>query len=185
MNGGCGPSPTSCMNHSAKKRIISLFLVVALLGHTVVAAAEDGKAPSKVDPKAEDGAQMQPPTLLPKSNAEYYSSKSDAKVLVPVSVWGDVALPGVHFLPIGSKLGEVLSSAGGPTATASVPEITVVRGSQSLKYDIFDGALHAPLRPGDVVYVQRSLKADLPLYISGVTALVSMATLYWVTAKKR
>jgi SLBB domain len=48
----------------------------------------------------------------------YYTSTKKTDVLLKGSIWGAVQFPGVHYLPLGTRLLDALSIAGGPLDAA-------------------------------------------------------------------
>lgn len=73
-------------------------------------------------------AQQQPPPSTDRRSAAKYifSPKTDA-LLMSVKVWGEVKQPGIYEVPIGIDLIELLSSAGGPTNSAKLSKVKIIR----------------------------------------------------------
>lgn len=97
------------------------------------------------------------------SGALYYSPSTKNKTLMPVHIWGEVGRPGLHFIPVDSKLIKGLSLAGGGSTQAKLDEITLSRVEngklQRFKFDLEEGGdVHAHeyvLKPGDTIFVQK------------------------------
>ena len=75
-----------------------------------------------------------------------------------VYIWGEVGAPGMYAMTSGLDLLELLSMAGGPTRSADLTRIKIIRGVRgeefkfNLKRAIVKGELFL-LMPGDVVVV--------------------------------
>ncbi len=122
--------------------------------------------------------QIQPQNLSAKASSEYYSTIPDAKLLVPVHVWGEIREPGLHFVPMGSSISEAISACGGPLPTASTPDVELHRKNEKIRdVDIFRAGFGEKVSANDTIVVERSIKADLPLIFSATSILVSLATL--------
>jgi NADH:ubiquinone oxidoreductase subunit F (NADH-binding) len=126
-----------------------------------------------------------PPGVGQRNGFEYFSANPEAKVLIGVKVWGEVKQPGIYYVPLGSSLSDTIGAAGGPLPTASTPDFKLMRSGESRSVDLFDDAARMPVQKGDVLMVDTSIKRDLPLIFSGLTVLVSMLTLYFVTSNKK
>jgi len=123
-----------------------------------------------------------PPHLVPKTSSEYYSTNSNVKVVIPIQVWGSVNLPGIHYVKPNAKISEVISAAGGPTSNADIDEIQLISGNKKKYLSLFDKKTNAyPLRANDTIYLDSAWKAELPLIFGGITAIVSIVTLYFIS----
>ncbi len=127
--------------------------------------------------------QLRPQNVPARSNAEYFPSSPDAGVTMPVHVWGNVREPGLHYMPLGSSLGQTISAAGGPTDMADTSSVRVTRGGKPSYVDLL-GPKTMPMQANDFIYVDRSYRADLPLIMSGVSTVISIVTLYYVVQQK-
>ncbi len=127
---------------------------------------------------------VQPDELPKRSGSEFFTTKPGAKVLVSVNIWGEVFQPGVHFIPVGSKLTDALGSAGGPTGLANMPNIRLVRDSKEQYLDLFHNAESFTVKDRDMIYVERTFKSDLPLIFAAVSSAVSVLTLYFVSKRQ-
>jgi hypothetical protein len=121
---------------------------------------------------------------LPRSSgAVYYSNTTKNKPLMPVHIWGEVSRPGLHYIPVDTKLVKGLSFAGGGSSLADLEEVTVNRSvNGKIKKSEFDltegGNAHAQeftLQSGDTVYLPRdTYREDRNFYVSlvGVAATI-------------
>ncbi len=136
---------------------------------------------------AETNSALVSPAGIPlRSGAEFYSTNPNQKVLVPVNIWGEVKEPGVHYVPVGASLMQVISLAGGPTGAASLPKVQLFHsdGKQEM-VNIYSEGLKKPLAAGDTVNIDiESWKVNLPLIFGGVSTLVGVATLLVVLFNK-
>lgn len=124
-----------------------------------------------------DGAQeSEPEKIGRKGNAEYYSSTADAKVVIPINIWGEIALPGIHFVAIGTTLTKSISAAGGPTGAASMPEVKLIRGSTMRYVDLINEGNKVELQSYDTIFVDKSFKSELPLIMSVIGTVITLAT---------
>jgi hypothetical protein len=130
-------------------------------------------------------AQTPPPNIPVRSSAQFFPSDPQAKLVMPVNIWGEVREPGVHFVLVDSSLLKSISSAGGPTGTADIDSVTLIRNGTHKNYSLKDDAVHrVTLQKDDTLYVERSIKSDLPLIFGAVSTIVSVVTLYFVSKKK-
>lgn len=86
------------------------------------------------------------------------------EITMNVSLWGHVRKPGSYDIPIGFGLLELISNAGGPTSSANINDIKIVRKNKEIiavnikKYiETGDQSIIQPLKPGDLVIVGGSL----------------------------
>jgi len=126
-----------------------------------------------------------PPKLIPKGSSEYYPSSGEVKIVIPIQVWGEVNQPGVHYVKPNAKVSEVIGAAGGPTGNADIDDVRIISKGKKKYLSLFDNDLDKyQLRPNDTIYIDDSWKNELPLIFGGVTTIVSVLTLYFVTKKK-
>lgn len=117
------------------------------------------------------------------SASEYYTTDAEAGVLARVNIWGDVARPGVYYIPVESSLVEAVSMAGGPTPTAKLDGVRVQRVKDVRYVDLLDIGATEPVHAGDTIFVERSLKADLPLIYGTIGTALSLAAFYFAMAR--
>ena len=136
--------------------------------------------------KTLDNFYLSPKNVVPRGSAEYFPANDKAKLLYPVRVWGEVTQPGIHYVAEGTTLIDVISAAGGPTNHASLSSVKLIRGGGEKVYDIGDGeGLDVLVQQKDTVHVDYSMKKDLPLLFGGISAIVSVLTLYLVAQDRR
>jgi len=133
---------------------------------------------------ASDGVTFQPPNVGGRPSAEYYSTIPDAKVLVPVSIWGEVREPGLHFVPMGGSVAQSISAAGGPTSAASLPSIKLIRNSKELTLDLYGEALSKSVKQNDLILIDRSIKSDLPLIFSSVSVVLGVTSFILLVSRR-
>lgn len=118
--------------------------------------------------------------LAKQAGAVYYSSTSRNKSLMPVHFWGEVQRPGLHYIPVDTKLIKGLSFAGGGGSLADLDEVVVNRvQSGKIKrseFDLDDGgdivSHEYTLHPGDTVFVPRDMFQENRAFY---TSLISVA----------
>lgn len=82
-----------------------------------------GPEATKEDSVASDTFMVQHEPQPPKSGSVYVTPSKRNEVLFKASVWGAVQNPGVHYLPVGTRMLDALSLAGGPTEKADVKNL--------------------------------------------------------------
>jgi len=131
-----------------------------------------------------------------KPGAFFFSPTSKGKVLVPVNFWGEVAITGIHYIPIDSDLVTGLSLAGGPKSTARLDNITLTRKQENTvkqySFDLTKGgetdAYKMKLGPGDTVFVERSFYVENRTYYTslfGVIATILSSVLLYREVKRK
>ena len=103
---------------------------------------------------------------------------------MPVHVWGNVREPGVHYVPAGSTLLQSVSAAGGPTENADTKSIRLLRDKKYTYVDLLK-ADSSSAQANDTLFVDSSIKADLPLYFTGISTVISIVTLYYVLSTRK
>ena len=95
--------------------------------------------------------------------AQYILGDSDV-LLISVNLWGNVLKPGIYSVPSAFNIIDLLSSAGGPTRSARLNDVRIVRKNQEVitvdieKYvKTGNQDLLVPLQPGDVIIVSGSI----------------------------
>ncbi len=149
-------------------------------------SAVELRVPRKKSPSISnlDNSQIQPMNLTPRSSSEFYSTLPDAKILIPIHVWGEVREPGLHFVPLGSNLSEAISASGGPATTAAIPEVNLLRKNEKKReVNLFTHGLTERVAANDTIVVDRSLRTDLPLIFGGISVLISITTLIVLLTK--
>lgn len=187
---------SSSRTHYLLIRSFLVFVLSSMLSLSPVIAAESTtekketsesvelKVPKKKSPSLNyENTQIQPSGIAGKASSEYYSTIPDAKLLVPVHVWGEIREPGLHFVPLGSSISEAISSSGGPLTTAAMPEVELRRKSEVRDVNLFKAGFSEKVAANDTIIVERSMKADLPLYFGAISVLVSLSTLIVLLSK--
>lgn len=74
--------------------------------------------------------------------SEYISGYYKGAVLMPVRLWGAVRQTGLHQIPTGTDLLQLLSLAGGPNVDAKLDDVTIRRfnkdGAKIIKVDLME-----------------------------------------------
>lgn len=115
------------------------------------------------------------------AGAVYYSTTNENKALMPVHFWGEVGRPGLHYIPVDSKLVKGLSFAGGGSSTANLDEVVVNRleGDRVKRYefDLEDGgdvsAHEYVLRPNDTVFIEKDRSYENRAYYTSLIGVVA------------
>jgi protein involved in polysaccharide export with SLBB domain len=115
-----------------------------------------------------------------------------ARLLVRLSVLGEVGRPGFYAMPINALVNDVLMLAGGPTKDAKVEDIRIERNGvptwpgDSLKVAMAQGLSLAQLdvQPEDVVFVPRGVNAGRFWQVF-LTILTTSITIYSLTRLSR
>lgn len=116
------------------------------------------------------------------SGAIFYSPSIKGKILIPVSIWGEVKKSGLHFLPIETSLVQGISLAGGPTNAANLKTVKISRTNsagaiESQKYDLrYGGGQEASLKilkPGDTVFIEKSTFSEDRAYYTSLFGVVA------------
>lgn len=157
------------------EKIISKVAIFSILAGPTFSQNALAQKPDRVHTK--------PANVPARPNAEYYSASPDSSIAMPVNIWGNVREPGLHFVPIGSTLTQSVSVAGGPTDRADLSSVRLLRDGKTSYTDLL-GPKAVPLQENDFIYVQQNYRADLPLIFSGVSTVISIVTLYYVTRPK-
>lgn len=114
------------------------------------------------------------------TGAVFYSPTSKNKTLMPVHFWGEVGKPGLHFIPIDSKLVKGISFAGGGTGVAKLDDVVVNRvvdgKVKRFDFNLQEGgdikAHEYTLKPGDTVFIEKDRYYENRAYY---TSLIGVA----------
>lgn len=112
--------------------------------------------------------------------AIFYSPSSKNKTLMPVHFWGEVGRPGLHFIPVDTRLIKGLSLAGGGSSTAKLEEVIVNRQVEGkIKRKEFNlgagGDIQAhefALQPGDTIFIKKDRFIENRNFYIGLTSVV-------------
>lgn len=161
------------------KKFFSTILIVQIFTCAVVSAETKNNTQSEFNLQ-EITLPSEVKEMGKNSGSIYYSASVKNKVLVPVHMWGEIRLSGLHFVPADTTLIKGLSLAGGPTSNANLEKIVVTRpasdGSfKEIQFDLSEGgdikAQQFKIESGDTVFVQKSTFFENRAYY---TSLVSI-----------
>ena len=95
--------------------------------------------------------------------AQYILGTGDI-LLINVNLWGHVQRPGIYSIPSSYTLIELMSSAGGPSKSARLDDVRIIRKNQEvIKVDVEhfietgDYSVLPPLQPGDTIVITGSM----------------------------
>lgn len=113
------------------------------------------------------------PTLA-KPDKDYITG-DELKIKIKVYIWGQVRDPGEYLVEDGTDLIGLISVAGGPTDYAKLKNVKIIRNKDDKKEIItvdvkqymesYDKTEIPVLKPGDVVMIKKSIRADWNLVI--------------------
>ncbi len=114
------------------------------------------------------------------SGAVFYSPTTKNKTLMPVHIWGEVNRPGLHYIPVDTKLIKGLSFAGGGNGNAKLSEVVVNRlegkNVRRWEFNLVEGGENSAheyaLQPGDTVFVERDRFVENRAYYTGLFGVV-------------
>ena len=124
--------------------------------------------------------------------AQYFLGE-EGDLLIPVNVWGFVTRPGQYMIPANTDLVSLLSYAGGPTESAKISSIKIVRNDPELGSRVYpvnvkkyletaDEDLIPTLRPGDTVIVKGTTFHWISKFFDFVSKLVVFAQFVYFIA---
>jgi hypothetical protein len=127
---------------------------------------------------------------------EYFIDPATQKLSIDVHVWGEVTVPGVYRVPLGTNVLEVISMAHGPTEYSNLSRVKLTHwGTGGLPLietvdlpNYLNGKVGTPipvLGPGDVVTVPRNLRHAWENSIKLVGDVVTIATLFYLISQTR
>lgn len=119
--------------------------------------------------------------LSKSSGAVFYSATTKNKTLMPVHIWGEVGKPGLHFIPVDTKLVKGLSFAGGGTGQAKLSNVIVNRVNDGkikrYEFDLGEGgdiASHQyTLNAGDTIYIEKDKFSENRAYYTSLVAVIA------------
>ncbi len=170
------------MKTTISRNILSISLVMSFFMPTLTWAAvkeEESKAPTI---ELQDLALPTDVKDLGKqSGSVYYSQTSKNKTLMPVHFWGEVGKPGLHFIPLDTKLVKGLSFAGGGSSTANLEDVRVNRVVKGdivrREFDLDEGgdinAHEFTLEPGDTVFIEKDRTFERRTFIISLVTLAA------------
>lgn len=125
-------------------------------------------------------------TAATEKGSEFISGYFKGAVLMPVRLWGAVKKPGLHHVPSGTDLMQLITLAGGPNADAEMDEVVIKRigpnGVNIVHVDLeklieTEGNGEIELQPNDIVVLPASksiISANTLTVISVVTSVVGI-----------
>lgn len=97
-----------------------------------------------------------------------------------VVVRGEVRNPALYTVPLETTLGGAIAAAGGPTESAQLRKVTLVRGGRSYRLDLTDPAAPwtaSQIRSGDQIIIGRKSNLFFGAILPLVTASAAVASL--------
>lgn len=142
-------------------KLFSAVIIMQLLGCSVFAA----DAPMQSEFNLQEIALPSEVKELSKNSGSiYYSNSVKNKVLIPVHFWGEVKQSGLHFVPTDTTFIKGVSLAGGPSSSANLENIVLVRNSPSgnfeeVEFDLSKGgdanAHKFKIQSGDTIFIKK------------------------------
>jgi len=130
--------------------------------------------------------------MLAAALAQPAAEPAQTSLSVRAAVWGQVARPGQYYLQGSPDLFELLSQAGGPTASADLSRIVLIRERDGSRLRLNLGRIAESgkpffIVPGDVVLVPESFWSSatrsLPV-ISTLTVIANLAVTMILLAQR-
>lgn len=92
----------------------------------------------------------------------YYTSNKKDEVLLKGNIWGAVQFPGVHYLPLGTRLLDALSIAGGPIERADEDHVLLSTKTDlgiavkdiSIRLALSDTAYNPFIQADDIIVIK-------------------------------
>ena len=103
-----------------------------------------------------------------------------------IVVRGEVRIPNLYTVPQEMTIGGAIATAGGPTETAQLKRVTLVRGGHAYRLDLTDPAApwtEEPIRSGDQIVIGRRSNLFFGTILPLVTASAAIASLISVLRK--
>jgi polysaccharide export outer membrane protein len=97
-----------------------------------------------------------------------------------VVVRGEVRTPALYTVPLEATLGAAIAAAGGPTQSAQLRDVTLVRAGHDYHLDFSDPAAPwtaTPIRSGDQIIIGRKSNLFFGVILPLVTASAAVASL--------
>ncbi len=166
--------------------IIARFLTLLLTVQSFAVVAAEGQRLPLDYTSNTDSFLVQKNDQSPKAGSVYMTPTKKDEVLFKASIWGAVQYPGVHYIPMGTRLIDALGIAGGPIERADMNNITLssheAQGlnvyNLSLSDALADNNKNPLLKPDDVLVIRedRSLQ-KASLYLQVGTFIISAIAL--------
>lgn len=120
--------------------------------------------------------------------AKYYVYLGETGELqIKVSIWGEIATPGVYSIPDGTDLATLLSLAGGPLKSANLSRVDVIHSFPSPSVttlslsDFFKTGNRSNIpvmKPGDMVRIKSTLFSKIKGFTHYVTETTLIVVVY-------
>ena len=119
-----------------------------------------------------------------------YITGQELKLKLKVNIWGQVRSPGEYIVEDGTNIIGLISLAGGPTDYANLKKVKIIRHvdgkKQIIKIDIkkfvdSPETMKIPeLKPGDVVIVPKSIRADWNMMIQILSQIAIILNVIYI-----
>jgi hypothetical protein len=117
------------------------------------------------------------------SQSSSYIIAKENQVLMNINLWGHVQKPGAYEIPITYGIVELISHSGGPTGTANLDDIKIIRkGNEVIRVNLKkfitegDESVLVQLQPGDTVVVGGTLRnvfSQVLSYIRDIAVVIT------------
>lgn len=173
------------------KKILSVVIIIQMISFSVYGAEEVTASKSEFNLQ-EITLPSEIKDLGKSSGAIYYSNSVKNKVLVPVHFWGEIKQSGLHFVPSDTTLIKGLSLAGGPTTSAKLENVILIRNTngvfKEIDFNLSEGgdaiAHRFKIEPGDTVFVKKdTFMENRGYYTSLVGIFVSILSTFFIIQK--
>jgi DNA uptake protein ComE-like DNA-binding protein len=148
-----------------------------------VASASSAPSAPPASNTATESFMVQKEEASAKAGSVYVTPTKKNEVLFKASIWGAVQYPGVHYMPLGTRLLDALSVAGGPVERADMENLMLstheTDGVKVVNLSVSDALANSDynpvLRPDDVLVVKEDRSTEkTALYLQIGTFLVSL-----------
>ena len=173
------------------KKIITLVLIYQL-GILSAFGAESSTAQSEFNLQ-EIALPSEVKDMSKSPGSIYYSTSVKNKVLIPVHIWGEIKQSGLHFIPSDTTFVKGLSLAGGPTSSANLEEIVLIRNKEKgepveMEFDLSEGgdssAHQFKIEAGDTIYVKKeTFYENRGYYTSLINIFLTVLTTFVIVNK--
>lgn len=137
-----------------------------------------------------------------KGAMEYFTANPEGRLLAKVQVWGDVAIPGMHYVPDDTSLLTLIGIVGGPRGALSDARVKLHRESQKNNEKVVDilaftgeevlssaaiGSMK--VQSGDVLYVEATPASEGTMrtltLVSALTGAIASVVLTFVLLRQQ
>jgi hypothetical protein len=166
------------------RKLFSPILVFQILFQTQLGMTAPLSSEQK--PVSTDTFMVQKEEATTKAGSVYVTPTKKNEVLFKASIWGAVQYPGVHYMPLGTRLLDALSLAGGPIEKADMDHLILsshdlgnIKVHTISVTDALENIDHNPLlRPEDVLIVHEDRSIEkTSLYLHIGTFIISTIAL--------